>query len=544
MARIHPDGWDTLAVTGAGSREIETLELLKDTLPDSYSIYHGVHWTQLKNGFSVFGESDFIVVSPAGAMLVIEQKSGDLLETPDGLRKLYAGKPKDVPAQLARTIGIVHQRCTKAFGSRNYRVDELLYCPDYRVRNAASAGVNPERIVDAERHKQLGAIIQSILPANEAPLPCVDRLHAFLADELALTPDVSAMAGAVSRVVTRVSGGLATWARTLHFRPFRLRVTGTAGSGKTQLAIRVLEDCARAGQRSLYVCYNRPLADHLRSIAPAHARIETFHQLCQQIATENGSHIDFRESGCFERLERTFVDHAPNSGARFDTIIVDEGQDFRQDWVAPMERLLTDDGRFWWLEDPMQNLYMRPPVALEGWVEMRASSNYRSPRDVLRFIERLTGQTLSTEASSPLNESDVGLLTYPGGQAAQATREAIAQALAAGFPLRDIALLSFSGRDKSLFSRLDRLGEWTLRSFTGDYDEAGNPLHRDGELLFESVYRFKGQSAPCVILTEADFDELDEAVCRRLFVGATRATMKLTLVMSERAAQVVIERLG
>jgi len=31
---------------------------------------------------------------------------------------------------------------------------------------------------------------------------------------------------------------------------------------------------------------------------------------------------------------------------------------------------------------------------------------------------------------------------------------------------------------------------------------------------------------------------------RRLFVGATRATMKLVLVVSERAARVLIERLS
>ncbi|SAL05158.1 nuclease [Caballeronia calidae] len=543
MARIHPDGWQALAVTGAAVREIETLHALKEALPDTYAVYHGVHWTQLKNGFAVFGEADFVVVSPAGAVLVIEQKSGNLLETPDGLRKLYAGVAKDVPAQLTRTINIVHNRLSKAFGSRNYRLDELLYCPDYRVKNAVSAGVPPERIVDATRREQLGAIIQSILPADETPLPCRDGLHALLSEQLALTPDVNAMVGEVSKVVTRISGGLAEWARAIEFSPFRLRVTGTAGSGKTQLAVRVLEDAARAGKRSLYVCYNRPLADHLRRIVPDEALVLTFHQLCQGIATDEGDVIDFSDPGCFAKLEQAFVERAPGRLARFDTIVVDEGQDFMQEWVAPLERLLAADARFWWLEDPMQNLYLRPRVALPGWVEMHAASNYRSPRDVIRFIERLTGQAQAA-AASPLHESDVGLLTYGEGQAAQVTKAAVSQALSLGFRLRDIAVLSFFGREKSRFGTLDRLGGWTLCSFTGEYDAGGDPVHRDGELVFESVYRFKGQSAPCVILTEIDFGKLDENIRRRLFVGATRATMKLILVMSERTAMSVIEELG
>ncbi len=54
----------------------------------------------------------------------------------------------------------------------------------------------------------------------------------FLADELALTPDASALVGQAGTLVTRLAGGLATWARRLEFSPFRLRVIGTAGSGQ------------------------------------------------------------------------------------------------------------------------------------------------------------------------------------------------------------------------------------------------------------------------------------------------------------------------
>jgi hypothetical protein len=58
------------------------------------------------------------------------------------------------------------------------------------------------------------------------------------------------------------------------------------------------------------------------------------------------------------------------------------------------------------------------------------------------------------------------------------------------------------------------------------------------------VYRFNGRSAPCVILTEIDFEALDEIALRKLFVGATRATMKLMPVPSERAAKVLLGQIG
>ena len=58
------------------------------------------------------------------------------------------------------------------------------------------------------------------------------------------------------------------------------------------------------------------------------------------------------------------------------------------------------------------------------------------------------------------------------------------------------------------------------------------------------MLRFKGRAAPCVILTEIDFEQLDDKAVRRLFVGATRATMKLMLVVSERSSAVLRARLA
>ena len=103
MARIIPDGWREVAVTGAAQREIETLAMLAERLPDEYSVYHAVHWTNLERGFAAFGEIDFVVVGPAGNLLLIEQKSGFLEESAEGLVKHYAGRTKRVAVQMSRS---------------------------------------------------------------------------------------------------------------------------------------------------------------------------------------------------------------------------------------------------------------------------------------------------------------------------------------------------------------------------------------------------------------------------------------------------------
>ncbi|KVP24150.1 nuclease [Burkholderia ubonensis] len=549
MARLIPDDWKSLAATGAAERERETLAALEHALPDSYTVYHGVHWTRAEQGFSVFGEAAFVVVSPAGRVLLIEQKAGFLRETPKGLVKVYLQTERNVPIQLARTQETLHRRLTAALGAGVYGVEALLYCPDYTIRQAAIAGVPSERIVDATRKAQLAQVIQQILPADEPRVANAPKIHHFLADELALTPDTSALVGQAGTLVTRLSGGLASWARQLEFTPFRLRVIGTAGSGKTQLAVQAMRDAIAAGRRVLYVCFNRPLADYIARIAPSGAKIANYHQLCDWVARDGGYTPDFDAPDAFGRLEARFAQTPVPERWRFDVLIVDEGQDFHPSWASALERLLAPDGAWWWLEDPLQNLYMREPVALLGWVSLKALTNYRSPRDLLDFVRDVIGRVepLAAElrSGSPFDGSDLVVSAYGDANASpaaladaciDATKRAITQALSLGFRKQDIAVLSYRGREGSALAALDQLGPHQVMRFTGKYDLFGNPEYHDGDVLLDSIYRFKGQSAPCVILTEIDFDTLDARAARKLFVGATRATMKLLLVASARAA--------
>jgi superfamily I DNA/RNA helicase len=213
--------------------------------------------------------------------------------------------------------------------------------------------------------------------------------------------------------------------------------------------------------------------------------------------------------------------------------------------VPALERMLREGGAWWWLEDPLQNLYMRAPVALPGWTTLKEATNFRSPRDILDYLRDVVGATVplaaELSAASPFDGSDIALSIYddanPEETCVDATKRAITQALSLGFRKQDIAVLSFRGREGSVLAALDQLGPHRLRSFTGKYDLFGNPEYRDGDVLLESIYRFKGQAAPCVILTEVDFDNFDERNARKLFVGATRATMKLIVVASRRAAR-------
>lgn len=192
----------------------------------------------------------------------------------------------------------------------------------------------------------------------------------------------------------------------------------------------------------------------------------------------------------------------------------------------------------------MQNLYGRPPVELPGWVNLRAQTNYRTPKDILGFLQRLVEPKQAIEAGSPLDGSDVEILTYSNhADLMEKTKAAITEGLKAGFKKDMISVVTYRGREHSAFTPLDKLGPHALKAFTGQYDLLGSPVYSEGDLFIDSVHRFKGQAAPCIVFTEIDFEELDDAALRKLFVGMTRATMKLVLVISEKAAAILVNRL-
>jgi hypothetical protein len=533
-----------MSATGAAAREIETLAYLNATLAESpYHIYHGVHWTNVEKGYSAFDQVDFVIVAPNGRVLLIEQIAGFLNETPDGLVKQYAGKPRRVAQHIMRSIRVLTER----FGSE-LSIDYVLYCPDYQVRDPHLAGLDPRHIIDASNKHQLAQMVRDILPVGDGAADAqFDKVTRFLGNMLSLRPDPSAMIGNAARMVARLSGGLATWAHRLEFAPFRLRVMGTAGSGKTQLALSEYAAAIEAGLCPLYVCYNRPLADHIQTLVPDGGRVTSFHMLSDAFARERGNTPNYAAPDVWEKIEAEMTASPLPTNWQYDVLIVDEGQDFSAAWRDILLRMLKPEGRAIWLEDPNQNLYGKQSVPLPDWVTLHSDTNYRSPRQIVELLATIGATDTPVEAGSPFKGADIEELVYPQGDTeamlAQ-TRRAVTLCLGAGFTREDIAIASFRGREKSAILHLDQLSDvHTLKSFTGEYDLFGNPQYRDGGLLAESVYRFKGQSAPAIIFTEIDFEEMDQLVLRKLFVGMTRARLKLVLVLSERAEQQLLDRI-
>lgn len=214
----------------------------------------------------------------------------------------------------------------------------------------------------------------------------------------------------------------------------------------------------------------------------------------------------------------------------FDSLVVDEGQDFDQEWFEILRLFLRDDTDILWLEDPDQNLQGKPSVITEGFIGYRCPVNYRSPESIARFIRNTL--PFDFELGNDLPGMGVGVHKYGDSEEQPKIVARIVQDLVRrGFSHDDMVIVTCRGVHNSVFSEIEQIGGLKLRRFTGEYDSQGNQVLTDGQLIFDSIYRFKGQEAPAVILVDVDpqNDRVDREN-RLLYCGMTRATVRLDMV--------------
>jgi hypothetical protein len=531
MARLCPALPPRSALTAGDHAELDLLDTLERGLSSAYTLFHSVDWSKSSGEREQHGEIDIVVVNQAGDVLLMEVKSGAVEFRPEGIFKAYGPRFKDVTAQVRQQYGALRSRLQDA--GLTVQVRHLLVLPDVRVHTATVQWPR-ERIVDSADIAHIVSRVAELLGPGSSDGKTSERVLAFFENRFRVEPDVSALAGRLRQATTRLSAGLATWVPRIEAPSGVIRVVGTAGSGKTQLALRLLRDADAAGRKAAYLCFNRALADHIARVAPVRVPAETFHEFALRFARRSAQVVDFGLPTAFQVLADYCTGAMAQVEPDLDLLVLDEVQDLQPEWVQAMLARLRPEGRALLLEDPAQQLYLdRVPFDVDDAVTVTSHENFRSPRAIVRLINglRLTGTEV--EALSPYDGEIPDPIVYERpDQIASCTASAVERCLQRGFSLDDIAVVSMRGRERSAVLGGDRLESWTLRRFTGNYDEGGGAIWTEGQLLIDTVRRFKGQAAGAIVLTECDLVQLDPISRRLLFVGLTRARMHLEWVIS------------
>lgn len=539
MAALLPDISTDVANRLGFRREVDVLQLLQRTLPDGYEIFHGVDWHTLYEGKDCHGEIDFVVMNRSGSLLLVEVKAGELVMRDGKLLKTYGHRERDVAIQVRVQYSAMRSLLEKA--GLKVQVNNCLVLPDYRVDETAIVAIPRERIVDAADFTSLSARVQALLPLGELQTKA-DSVRAFLSNHLAVAPDVSVLRGQLQQVTRSLADGLATWVPRIKAPNRVYRIQATAGSGKTQLALKLLHEALLHGQRAMYVCFNRPLADQMAALAPSTAAIKTFHSMCVDHHRAQGGQMDFHDPLSFDKAAEAYLAQQKEQHHELDLLIIDEAQDFKPEWVVAIAEKLLGDGRLYVMEDPDQCLYGRGGFELAEAVLIHCHDNFRSPQQVCAAINAFGLASQPIQSKSPWHGDVPSFFVYDGSDEdlLRQTELAISAQLASGVDVTQIAVLSARGLTNSVLRSQEVVAGHKVRRFTGEFDVSGQPCWTDGQLLVDSVYRFKGQSATAVILTEVDFNVLGPHERALLFVGMTRGLMSVSLVLSQRTAELLV----
>jgi len=319
----------------------------------------------------------------------------------------------------------------------------------------------------------------------------------------------------------------------------RVAVSGGAGTGKTVLAVEKARRLAAEGFRTLLTCYNRQLADHLGAICAGVAGLDvmSFHQLCHR-QVERANRASGRDLVTEARVTYPGKDlydvQLPNALAyslevlpeRYDAIVCDEGQDFREEFWVPLELLLSDydTSPLYVFFDDNQNLYARAksfPIRDEPFT---LTTNCRNTAPIHVAAYR---HYKGVPVNPPSIEGDDIVFDESPGRDSQAVKinARIVDLLAkqgVGAP-SIVVLVADAMRKAEHYLALRRLplpkpAVWL---------EEGQQAH--GTVLIDTIQRFKGLESDIVILW--GLDTVDLARCDDLlYVGLSRAKSLLIVV--------------
>lgn len=142
-----------------------------------------------------------------------------------------------------------------------------------------------------------------------------------------------------------------------------ISVSGNAGTGKTVLAVKKAFRESKIGKKVLFLCYNTLLKENISKESDDNFEVFSIHSFAEDYLNKYNkiSYDDFQENGSYEEMMNSFIKEASNNKAEkrvfYDSIIIDEGQDFTKEWFEVIKEFLHKDSSLCVFYDKNQMLY-------------------------------------------------------------------------------------------------------------------------------------------------------------------------------------------
>jgi len=511
---------------GTSSRaELALFDVFHAKVSDAYTVFHHVAWLgRDEEGRAKEGEADFVVSHATHGTMVLEVKGGAIsykAATDTWTSGVHTiGDPF---GQARRNAHALSDALRGARGGGGFRIAQAVAFPDTRVVADLRPDAPKEIVISVADLTALEPKVRSILEfwrdQGRGPVPSVGLVRGVLANSFDLRAPLAHTLRSDERALMRLTEDQYRVLDMLA-RQTRVAIAGCAGSGKTFIAAEKARRLAAQGFRVLVTCFNLMLADSVRRglIDVSEIEVLAYDELCEKFVREFGKipSKSLTGNGYYKELRSRFAAVADRATGRYDALIVDEAQDFLEDWWLPMQLLLKDPDRspLYVFFDDNQSIFHRPPGLPITGEPMQLTVNCRNTQSIHSLVAHYyKGATI--EALGPSGQP-IEVHSYKGtkdllAQLDESVRRWIRDA---EVPPGDIALLTPLSPDTSALWNVEKLGGVALTD---------DPWETD-KILRCGVFRFKGLERLVIA-----FVEIDGVSAQVLYVGASRAKTYLAV---------------
>jgi len=482
-------------------------------------------------------EVDFVVAIEGAGIVCLEVKGGEVWHDGVGWCQLRGGRHVHIePVRQAREACYALRDYVESdprWTLRRPRWDHVVVLPNTKLPDDFSLPECPRwKIIDRTDLPELVHKLHHILVHQEIDRPLhtqegIRQLSTVLSGRGLPQRDVVARALAnedAADALTEHQAVILDAIRLIH----RVEVRGGAGSGKTFLAMEQARRLAQRGQRVALVCYSHGLASYLERISAAWPRrqrpayVGEFHALGVLWGAPEGPDESLRTDETVQfwehdlPLQMAELATQLERGHRYDSIVVDEAQDFADAWWDPLLAALKDDeaGGLYVFTDEGQRVFNRhgsPPVPL---VPLILDHNVRNTRQIANAFQPLVDHPMRFLGGEGPAVKFVGCSR---DDAMDVGDDEVELLLEGGWRAEDIALLTTGTRHPEQKER----------------QAAGNAAYWDSfwdseQVFYGHVLGFKGLERRAVVLVvneESAFERSRE----RLYVGLSRARDELVV---------------
>ena len=528
MAHLLPTNFDLSQIDES---EQGVVKKLLDVMSDSWYVVPNIPITVRGKD----REIDVALVSFDHGVHILEIKGG-IITVADGQWKSNNVSIQDPVLQVTAALHTLVKRLQKMkVDTRTFRIHKYLVFPDITdfPADGAGTGCPREMVVTGQDLAYMESVVEQANKRNASSVFSPEDIARLLR---ALRPDITEVDVTGKRIKGITTRVMETSADRLGpviglDENKRVYLRGGAGTGKTFVAMRWARRALLRGESVLYVSYNALLGqDSARKLDDIAGHIEnaprhvagSFHAVIRGLMGPSGPAVpENAEQDWWDTiLPEAFRTYVQDHPITFDTIIIDEGQDFRPLWLGIIENLMSDKehGRLYMMADAKQTIYTSDWVPPTGITTLELTNNVRNSARIAAIVERLGGAPVA-RGSAPGPE--VHMKTVSGLKEA---RKQVAKSIT--FATEDLQL---PASQIIVLTPHRDLRDELIKEVQGDFT-LGRWEDRSEEVIpCETIHRTKGLERNAVILVDMDEDP-DPTLT---YVGASRASAFLSIIGRE-----------